>query len=114
VASAPAKNQAYTHLSGDLTYPRISLAKNFNVSVYKKPRASLLFFNQTAPWFAGTLGDNQTERGWDGWGFFYRIVNDTDRKETWWTLMFSIWYPIIIFAILPLVFIIKRFATKNT
>ncbi|MBU6410189.1 MAG: hypothetical protein KGR98_07360 [Verrucomicrobia bacterium] len=48
-----------------------------------------------------------------GYGiFFSRIFHSVDKAQNWWTLMISLWYPIIIFAILPCVLVIKALRAR--
>ena len=41
-------------------------------------------------------------------GLYFRLIKHTDTNETWWTLMVSLWYPIIIFGILPAVYVVQK------
>ena len=44
-----------------------------------------------------------------GYGIFFSNISHTvDKLHNWWTFMISLWYPVIIFAILPIVFVVKR------
>jgi len=56
--------------------------------------------------FAGDK--NVVERGLTAWGLYFRLIKHTDTNETWWTLMVSLWYPIIIFGILPAVYLVQK------
>lgn len=52
--------------------------------------------------------DQTGETYFDGYGIFYcDIFHSIDKDKTWWTLMISLWYPIFIFSILPIIFAIK-------
>jgi hypothetical protein len=45
----------------------------------------------------------------DGYGIHYYVIAHTiERDKTWWTLMISLWYPIVFFGILPSVFLAKK------
>ena len=72
----------------------------------------MLFFNQKMPYMGSIVsfaGDKSVvERGLTAWGLYFRLIKHADTNETWWTLMVSLWYPIIIFGILPLVFVVKK------
>jgi hypothetical protein len=57
--------------------------------------------------------DGVTVNGFTGYGIYYRLIKDPARSDSWWTLMFSVWHPIVIFSILPLLFFIRKWqATK--
>jgi hypothetical protein len=91
---------------------RALLHDSFHVAITQGGGGSLLFFNQPTPYtgsiisFAGD--DTVTERGLTGYGIYFRLIKYLDKRETSWTLMISLWYPIIMFFILPTVFAIKN------
>jgi len=95
--------------------PHVSFSDNFNVTVIKHWGGNVVFFNQEVPFFGGSFGQTESEKGWDGCGIYFRIVKDTRRADNWWTLMISLWYPIVIFCVLPLIFLIQKWrsAPKN-
>lgn len=100
-------------------YPRVAFGNSFNVSVKKDEGGNLGFFNQNEPFFGGTFrftGDNTTSgKGWSGYGiYFFHIIHTVDKENNWWTLMISLWYPIIFFAILPAIFVIRKIRNRLT
>jgi len=46
--------------------------------------------------------------GWDVCGFDVIVIKDNLSPQVWWTLMISLWYPIVIFSILPIVSVGKH------
>jgi len=62
--------------------------------------------------FGGTIGfagdKTVSEKGWDGCGIYFRIVKDTKKTDNWWTFMVSLWYPVIIFGVLPAVYVVQK------
>jgi hypothetical protein len=94
------------------SYPHFSLGNDFKITVTKDGGGNVIFFNQDAPIVGALVVDigehTGSEEGWNSLGIDYRIVKDTRRSDSWWTLNFSIWYPIIIFSILPLVFFMRK------
>ena len=102
----------HTHLESSSAYcPHVSLG-DVKATVVKDWGGNVVFFNQAVPFFGGTIslaGDKTvSETGWDGCGTYFRIVKDTKRTDNWWTLMFSLWYPIIIFSVLPAVYVVQK------
>jgi hypothetical protein len=99
------------------SYPHISFGNDFKVTVTKDRGGNIILFNQDAPIVGALVVDmgehTGSEDSWNGLGIDYRIVKDTRRSDSWWTLNFSIWYPIIIFSILPLIFLLKRLAVRK-
>ena len=44
-----------------------------------------------------------------GYGiFFSKISHTVDKFHNWWTFMISLWYPVIIFSILPAVWLVQK------
>lgn len=82
-----------------------------HMTVTKHWGGKIIFFNQEAPYTGGVYaltGDQTVKaKGCDGFGIYYRLITDTKTTDSWWTLMFSFWYPIFIFGILPTVFVVK-------
>jgi hypothetical protein len=43
------------------------------------------------------------------WGIYFCDINHTVNKERgWWTFLINLWYPIILFGILPTIFVVKK------
>jgi hypothetical protein len=58
--------------------------------------------------------DLTSETYFIGYGiFFCDISHSLDKDKTWWTLMINLWYPIIIFAILPAILLVKKLRSKK-
>lgn len=90
----------------------ISLGSELHVAVASNWGGNLVFFNQAVP-YTGSLvsiaGDKSVvERGWTGYGIYFRSIEHTNKDQTWWTLMVSLWYPVIIFGILPGLFVVQK------
>ena len=103
----------------DIFYPHVSLGENVNVTVTKDWSGDLIFFNQNVP-YSGSIvsmaGDKTVNvTGCDGWGIYFRSIKHTTRKD-WdqWTLMISLWYPIILFGILPTIFVMKKLCSHKS
>ena len=64
----------------------------------------------------GCTKDDQTkEILFMGYGIFFWDMNHTINKEqNWWTLMISLWYPIILFGILPAIFVVKKLRGRKS
>jgi len=44
-----------------------------------------------------------------GYGiFFSKISHTVDKVHNWWTFMISLWYPVVIFGILPAVYVVQK------
>jgi hypothetical protein len=100
-------------------WSHISFGQDIHIAVTGNWGGNLVFFNQTMPYTGSVMsftGDNTlSEAGLTGGGIYFRHIKHTIEKDKdWWTLMISLWYPIIIFGILPSVFVAKKFcATKG-
>jgi hypothetical protein len=57
-------------------------------------------------------GSNVNETFYEGWGIYFKLINNPAMKINWWTLMISLWYPIILFGILPAIFVVKKLRKK--
>jgi hypothetical protein len=83
---------------------------------------NLIFFNQKSPYVGGITsltGSNWhstnevSEKGFDAYGIYFCLFKDAHRPNTnRWTLMISLWYPIILFGILPAIYAIKKLRAK--
>ena len=73
--------------------------------------AGIEFFSgrHTARMFGFSDGDRESETQFKGYGIYFRDTSHTiDKAHNWWTLMISLWYPIIFFGILPAIFVAKK------
>src|ERR1700744_852874 len=90
--------------------PRVAVTKEFG--------GSFVFFNQAIPFFGGTIGFADTkavdEKGWDVYGIYFRVVKDNNRADSWWTFIISFWYPLIIFSIWPILFMVRRLRSMSS
>jgi len=49
-----------------------------------------------------------------GYGIYFSNIDHTVNKEqNWWTFFINLWYPIIIFGILPSIFVIKKLRNRK-
>jgi hypothetical protein len=90
----------------------VSLKSNFHIGVWRRDSAlgSLVFFNngQWGPYsgsimFIHSNGSvlEPTSIGWGkSWGVYYRHFQ-WKNGDTLWTLAVSLWYPFLLFALLP-------------
>lgn len=61
-----------------------------------------------------TDGDRERDTYMEGNGIYYtHMFHIVDKKWDWWTLMISLWYPIIIFSILPAIFVVTKLRCKK-
>jgi hypothetical protein len=98
--------------------PHISFG-NVNVTVTRNWGGNLIFFDQAVPYMGGTIaftGDKSVkETGCDFYGIYFRTIKHAVKKD-WdqWTLMISLWYPIILFGILPAIFAVKKLRGRKS
>ncbi|MDB5392332.1 MAG: hypothetical protein JWM11_7978 [Planctomycetaceae bacterium] len=89
----------------------LSFNKSFHVGVWNREFDSrIVFFNDAeyGPYRGSLIGlegsdpslDPQIRAFGDTWGIYYRDLRWPD--ERLWTLMVSLWYPIILFALPPI------------
>jgi hypothetical protein len=87
---------------------------NVRVSLERYDGGQVVFFNGPMPNDRTTVGLSDDMMGWIGYGIYYRVISDATSKVTWWTLMISIWYPIILFGILPAIFAVKKLRARKS
>jgi hypothetical protein len=46
--------------------------------------------------------------------YFWEMKHTVEKKWSWWTLMISLWYPIILFGILPAIFLVKKLRGRKS
>jgi len=90
-----------------------------HISVTKDWGGNVVIFNQDGPCVGAMVismsnDHSTTETGWVYFGIFYRLITDTHRPDNWWTLMISLWYPIILFGILPAIFVVKKLCGRKS
>ena len=50
-----------------------------------------------------------------GYGIYFSDIDHTVNKEqNWWTFFINLWYPIIIFGILPAIFVVKKLRNRKS
>ena len=83
-----------------------------SMTVTKSWGGNAIFFNQNVPYTGGTISISKdlpiNVKGWDRLGVYFRLISDARRSDNWWTLMVSLWYPIIIFGILPAAYMVQK------
>ena len=88
-----------------------SLSNDFHISLYRKGNdCRLAFFNVKNYPYTGSIvglgGEWPKTIGFGNFlGLYYRHF--TWPKETLWTLYISLWYPLILFGILPVFFLYR-------
>jgi hypothetical protein len=100
---------------------RLSFGKDVHVGVWSAWGPRLIFFNDAeyGPYRGSTIalvddGGNTYPRDFKPSGFgdvagvYYRHFVWTNTNDTLWTLMVSLWYPIVLFAALPGWAIVRR------
>jgi hypothetical protein len=96
--------------------PKFSVGK-FHASLTQRMGGSMVFFNQEVPYMGSIIsfaGDESVkETGYDFYGIYFRTIYHA-KKRTWdqWTFIISLWYPIILFGILPAIFAVKKLRAK--
>jgi hypothetical protein len=86
----------------------------FNVyaSVLNSDGGNLIVCNRSEPFVSGTVhfvGDKSiTPEGWHSCGIYFLSIRYADGREAWWTFMTNLWYPIVVFAILPAVCLVQK------
>ena len=88
----------------DMREDRLSISDNFHMGAY---RGRLEFFSlKIGPYHgSSTIFDEtkDTERGFgDTLGVYYRYLRFADSGDVIWTLSVSLFYPMIVFAVLPM------------
>jgi hypothetical protein len=61
------------------------------MTVTKLWGGNILFFNQEAPYTGGIISmtssksniQTVSEKGWDGFGLYFRLIQDAARKDSW-------------------------------
>jgi hypothetical protein len=95
------------------SFPDVSLKKT-SIAVNKYNGGQMVIFNgpipnDTASW--GPSNNTNNEKVLCGYGVTYKsiYIDEAGTKESsWWTLMISLWYPIIIFGIWPAFVVFKK------
>lgn len=92
----------------------ISLGHDINLGASNvEDREWLVFYNGPYPNDTTMLGPTDTITGYEGYGIYYHVIHKSATKVTWWTLMISLWYPIILFGILPAIFAVKKLRVRR-
>ena len=100
---------------------RLSFGNDFHVGVWSAWGPRLVFFNDAeyGPYLGSTIAlvdeqgnvyprDLKQSSFGDVAGVYYRHFVWTNTNDTLWTLMVSLWYPIVLFAALPGCAILRR------
>ena len=89
---------------------------NVHASLTSRMDGSMVFYNQKSPYMGSIIsfaGDKAvSEWGVTGWGVYFRHIENTVEKSVWRTLIISLWYPVILFGILPALFAIEKTRAK--
>jgi hypothetical protein len=46
--------------------------------------------------------------------FFWKMSHSVNQEQNWWTLFFNLWYPIILFGLLPTIFVVKKLCNRKS
>ncbi|MEX0712327.1 MAG: hypothetical protein WD278_08250 [Pirellulales bacterium] len=97
----------------------LSFGESFHVGVFNRGLDSRLvcFSHSKYPYFGSIIGIVDAEGNiypplkrrvafGDTWGVYYRYFQWSD--SILWTLMFSLWYPIALFATMPVAWMLRR------
>jgi hypothetical protein len=89
---------------------RLSVSDNINLTVTKHWGwgGSVIFYNQDLPYLRNisyglAKGEHENIGGFDFCGIHFWRFQTTTMPKIWWTLMFSLWYPIAICAVCLLI-----------
>jgi hypothetical protein len=92
----------------------IRLVSDFRCAIY---RGGLWFFNGDMAYSGSIIGLYDKSTSFDFPGIYFRQFGIKDAADTWTTLMFSLLYPMVLFAVLPsysgLQKLFARTATEN-
>ena len=105
----------------------LSIGDDFHVSFSARGLVSRIIFFNDAEYgpYRGSIIQLVDDRGnafpklkreeafGDSWGIYYRYFEWSRSGSRLWTLMVTLWYPIIIFATLPSIRVLKRVALRN-
>jgi len=65
--------------------------------------------------FGASDGNQTSEIQFIGHGiYFWEMKHTIEKQWNWWTLMISLWYPIILFGILPAFVLFNKWRRKNS
>lgn len=97
-----------------------SLRDDFHISLYRKGNdCRLAFFNVKNYPYTGSVVTHDTKiRGFgDFLGIYYRHLSSVEEErkgeDIWWTLYISLWWLVVLFSILPSLFLYKRFISEQ-
>ena len=92
----------------------ISVVSNFNMSATKRDGGNLCLFNGAVPYVGIMVAPKKIKADWKVLGVKYFSIYDNNQNKIYWTLMISLWYPMICSSILPILFFIKKLhATRD-
>ena len=88
---------------------------NATMSVDKYDGGQVVFYNGPKPNDGTMSGSSDDQTGWGFYGMECGLMRVNDPVvKTWWTLRISLWYPIIIFGILPAIFVVKKLRNRKS
>ncbi len=87
-----------------------SLRDDFHISLYRRENdCRLAFFNEkNYPYVGGSVGPDTKVRGLNFLGIYYRHYRLSSEGDIWWTLCISLWWPVVLFSILPGLFLYRK------
>ncbi|MBN2445765.1 MAG: hypothetical protein JXO22_03515 [Phycisphaerae bacterium] len=98
---------------------RIQLGKGVYAGLLDRNGGCIWLSNQSEPYLGSIISlSPSTQPTTTGFGYvagiYYRHHTWTwPQYDTWWTLCMSSWYPIIIFAVLPTIWLLRRWLARQ-
>jgi hypothetical protein len=95
-----------------ISCPHISLGNSVNATVIKDQGGFIVFFNESVPYTGSIIGPGGdkgvTETGWGSCGIAFEEIKYAVDNHIYWTLMISIWHPIIVSFIFLIVCVVQK------
>ncbi len=100
----------------DIHWRYLSIGGGIHITATGLWGGNVVLFNGDVPYTGSVIyiADNkstdnsQSVTGWTTHGIYFRDIPQTaGRKQTWWTLMFKLLYPIIVFGALTFLLLLR-------
>ncbi len=97
----------------------IAITQNVNITVTKHwSGGSLVIFNTELPYLrnitSGIAGyDTSTSGGFNFVGISYSVFKKSSMPGPWWSVIISLWYPIVLSGAVPMFWLVRRKRDKK-